>query len=160
MLQKHSWVPYFNPLPPHGGRLTFSLPHFGQFIFQSTPSAWRETPFDIDRKLTDAISIHSLRMEGDLPTVQVRRRLPYFNPLPPHGGRRPPVNTMETQCVNFNPLPPHGGRPDTLPDIVYIKDISIHSLRMEGDCVFVVIYKLMLYFNPLPPHGGRPISKS
>ena len=34
--------------------------------------------------------------------------------------------------------------------------ISIHSLHTEGDCVFVVIYKLMLYFNPLPPHGGRP----
>ena len=81
---------YFNPLPPHGGRLNFfqgakrnifisihSLRMEGDsrsgdfqiaaFVFQSTPSAWRETP------------------------VPVISRLPllYFNPLPPHGGRLP-----------------------------------------------------------------------
>ena len=78
--------------------------------FQSTPSAWRETCYNtlkksiqgisihslrmegdlfsiVLSKSPNCISIHSLRMEGDLPTVQVRRRLPYFNPLPPHGGR-------------------------------------------------------------------------
>ena len=42
---------------------------------------------ELERLRYICISIHSLRMEGDLPTVQVRRRLPYFNPLPPHGGR-------------------------------------------------------------------------
>ena len=56
----------------------------------------------------------------------------YFNPLPPHGGRRPPVNTIETQCV-----------------------ISIHSLRMEGDKSRNGKSSNHTYFNPLPPHGGR-----
>ena len=34
-------------------------------IFQSTPSAWRETILPIYMKITALISIHSLRMEGD-----------------------------------------------------------------------------------------------
>ena len=34
---------YFNPLPPHGGRLGSDIDHADVVIFQSTPSAWRET---------------------------------------------------------------------------------------------------------------------
>ena len=35
------------------------------FAFQSTPSAWRETCYDKSGGIISAISIHSLRMEGD-----------------------------------------------------------------------------------------------
>ncbi len=34
-------------------------------------------------------------------------------------------------------------------------DISIHSLRMEGDKDLEVSELRPSYFNPLPPHGGR-----
>ena len=34
-------------------------------VFQSTPSAWRETIFSKASFAKSAISIHSLRMEGD-----------------------------------------------------------------------------------------------
>ena len=34
-------------------------------------------------------------------------------------------------------------------------DISIHSLRMEGDCFSGQSEELLFYFNPLPPYGGR-----
>ena len=34
--------------------------------------------------------------------------------------------------------------------------ISIHSLRMEGDCLVEQRLLDSLDFNPLPPHGGRP----
>ena len=34
--------------------------------FQSTPSAWRETMLIVKKKIDEIISIHSLRMEGDL----------------------------------------------------------------------------------------------
>ena len=85
-------APYFNPLPPHGGRpivfrscqnLVFISIHslrmegddrrFSSVFldgFQSTPSAWRET--DLWTGLGEAltISIHSLRMEGDSKTAQ------------------------------------------------------------------------------------------
>ena len=56
----------------------------------------------------------------------------YFNPLPPHGGRHLKVS-VPVRPWHFNPLPPHGGRHAVQDDIVTITDISIHSLRMEGD---------------------------
>ena len=78
--------------------------------FQSTPSAWRETHNWKPLPLRDCISIHSLRMEGDGRCRRARTvgrisihslrmegdqfsswkssRTIYFNPLPPHGGRR------------------------------------------------------------------------
>ena len=56
----------FNPLPPHGGRRTFLLMLLLHRTFQSTPSAWRETDRIHDGRNSEAISIHSLRMEGDI----------------------------------------------------------------------------------------------
>ena len=35
------------------------------FLFQSTPSVWRETTLGISTAKKDHISIHSLRVEGD-----------------------------------------------------------------------------------------------
>ena len=35
-------------------------------LFQSTPSAWRETSVSTPAALPSVISIHSLRMEGDV----------------------------------------------------------------------------------------------
>ena len=56
----------FNPLPPHGGRPVSDCNILYCTEFQSTPSAWRET-FILDWKKSHLkISIHSLRMEGDL----------------------------------------------------------------------------------------------
>ena len=100
--------------------------------FQSTPSAWRETIRLNQDDFTTCISIHSLRMEGD------------------------PVSSGKT----------------------IRQSISIHSLRMEGDEMSTVseyvgevfqstpsawretwpphMCRVVLpYFNPLPPHGGR-----
>ena len=56
------------------------------------------------------ISIHSLRMEGDLPKICCAFRQNHFNPLPPYGGR-----------------------PNTCHNVIDDGSISIHSLRMEGD---------------------------
>ena len=123
----------FNPLPPHGGRrIRANIEYQHQHVFQSTPSAWRET-----RKR---------------PSLQ--RTPSYFNPLPPHGGR-PREAAGLPALPHFNPLPPHGGRlfpaqgvchdrlfqstpsawrETLLLDPAYrIIVISIHSLRMEGD---------------------------
>ena len=58
-------IPYFNPLPPHGGRLQFRRLFLVVLV----------------------ISIHSLRMEGDIVTARKSQRALHFNPLPPHGGR-------------------------------------------------------------------------
>ena len=56
---------YFNPLPPHGGR----------------PER------EISISVFVSISIHSLRMEGDVGQSTPIQGLRDFNPLPPHGGR-------------------------------------------------------------------------
>ena len=100
----------FNPLPPHGGRRTFLLMLLLHRTFQSTPSAWRETDRIHDGRNSEAISIHSLRMEGDSAADARERTHRHFNPLPPHGGRRCLCFCTYSFIVNFNPLPPHGGR--------------------------------------------------
>ena len=149
------WKHYFNPLPPYGGRLTspFCISTFSPF--QSTPSVWRETK-------TERVNVSSVVN---------------FNPLPPYGGRRESVRTMGSMVFYFNPLPPYGGRPSTLIYTVLLsifqstpsvwretrslsqnhtsQQISIHSLRMEGDhsCFFLSAFQNN--FNPLPPYGGR-----
>ena len=79
-------------------------------LFQSTPSAWRETFFNPFQLLIFCISIHSLRMEGDRSEACGRASHGYFNPLPPHGGRRQKKIRHPATMI-----------------------ISIHSLRMEGD---------------------------
>ena len=78
----------------------------------------------------------------------------YFNPLPPHGGRRSKEGSNDAQCY-FNPLPPHGGRPAAASYLPPHEGISIHSLRMEGDRYAVCGNVAAANFNPLPPHGGR-----
>ena len=56
---------YFNPLPPHGGRPRKTARSVVSEIFQSTPSTRRETS--------------QIRTTGN--------GISHFNPLPPHGGR-------------------------------------------------------------------------
>ena len=58
---------HFNPLPPHGGRPSPLQKIFALAVFQSTPSAWRETLIPSRTPSANPISIHSLRMEGDDP---------------------------------------------------------------------------------------------
>ena len=57
-----------------------------------------------------AISIHSLRVEGDAKM--------YYN---------------KEYAIHFNPLPPCGGRQSIIQPPPELGDISIHSLRVEGD---------------------------
>ena len=39
--------------------------------------------------------------------------------------------------IHFNPLPPHGGRLEALSPLGEKFGISIHSLRMEGDRLYL-----------------------
>ena len=145
---------HFNPLPPHGGRLfiiSFSLSlnvfqstpsawretksqrkHPGNRSFQSTPSAWRETRPPCPDRVVSKISIHSLRMEGDhRRSIHVSWHC-YFNPLPPHGGRpNPCFNLSVSPVFQSTPSAWRETRTALLYELMY--HISIHSLRMEGD---------------------------
>ena len=145
----------FNPLPPHGGRPSRPTYPHTRIQFQSTPSAWRETYSAIDLLSGVDISIHSLRMEGDLLTAQCCRNPEHFNPLPPHGGRHnrqrgtkkmkifqsTPSAWRETHCTasqiahkEFQSTPSAWRETTEMAELrEYIAHISIHSLRMEGD---------------------------
>ena len=101
--------------------------------FQSTPSAWRETNTFAERSEMQKISIHSLRMEGDLP-AQDLSRLPitHFNPLPPHGGRHKKMLHIYHVCA-FQSTPSAWRETSRDSAFLMLSAISIHSLRMEGD---------------------------
>ena len=66
--------------------------------------------------LIKVISIHSLRMEGDPDIHTALFQFFYFNPLPPHGGRRK-LDAARKRFIT----------------------ISIHSLRMEGDADSILL---------------------
>ena len=73
---------YFNPLPPHGGRHQFSCILHSNCRFQSTPSAWRETQQLYLLYQYTSISIHSLRMEGDIVSELIFLLLEEFQSTP------------------------------------------------------------------------------
>ena len=124
---------YFNPLPPHGGRRT-----------QRRAEASGR-----------AISIHSLRMEGDKPVIPSSLRQMNFNPLPPHGGR-PLLLGGFLKHFAFQSTP--SAWRETNWKLRYSRTDQFQStpsawretLRPQKQ------KKCLTNFNPLPPHGGRP----
>ena len=115
------------------GDVRHSLKLDREEAFQSTPSAWRETPSDHGTGGADG----------------------YFNPLPPHGGR-PDAPLRPVAVCHFNPLPPHGGRQDIMYDRNRNKIFqSTPSAWRETDPPGK-LWRMAQDFNPLPPHGGRP----
>ena len=126
-------LPYFNPRPPRGGRLSYRSIKAALGIISihalreegDRPRPWHvPAPSDFnprpprggrpskspDAATIEDISIHALREEGDAFSARAPRTLCYFNPRPPRGGRQP-------GCYG----PPQGAA------------ISIHALREEGD---------------------------
>ena len=180
----HYKLIYFNPLPPHGGRPVSGLKNQMQILFQSTPSAWRETVYT--RVYRQADSIFQSTPSAWRETINTGYRNmtgKNFNPLPPHGGR-PEENAQAYSDMHFNPLPPHGGRPTTgaqccplrifqstpsawrethrCRNHTFSSPISIHSLRMEGDAsvcksflsVYISIHSLRMEGDRVQAHRG------
>ena len=147
-------IPVFQSTPS-AWRETGICSHASAMLsFQSTPSAWRETKSAWDFSSSLAISIHSLRMEGDRNTSAAVRSAQYFNPLPPHGGRHH-LTVQGTDFRHFNPLPPHGGR--LKPFEFHARQSAFQSTpsawrKTLCSCTYSFIVR---NFNPLPPHGGR-----
>ena len=186
---------HFNPLPPHGGRQEYISGCEVGTVFQSTPSAWRETQAIRIPCPPVCISIHSLRMEEDLVFLYILIHREKFQstpsawretqairiPCPPvcisiHSLRMEedlvflyilihrekfqstPSAWRETRAdyvsqqrwLDFNPLPPHGGRLYILDECKLTERISIHSLRMEGDAKILFHVKRFLIFQSTP----------
>ena len=103
------------------------------------------------------ISIHSLRGEGDHQVKLVITVVVYFNPLPPWGGRLKLWFNVSLLFNKFQSTPSVGRETQMLFFMGVRNDISIHSLRGEGDLYSYCPFRNhLLDFNPLPPWGGRP----
>ena len=103
---------HFNPLPPHGGRHGWFMAFGRSSQFQSTPSAWRETPVIHNKFFTDAAfqSTPSAWRETQITMTHIPTRR--FQSTP----------SAWRETVRFRRRIPNCS-------------ISIHSLRMEGDFV-------------------------
>ena len=169
---------YFNPLPPHGGRHQGQGPAETDTEFQSTPSAWRETTRSPAWQILTTFQSTPSAWRETSSWRRSRTRTSDFNPLPPHGGRLSGPVLFRKRKLKFQSTPSAWRETFVFHVFSSLSEISIHSLRMEGDSVsfchnFVdkifqstpsawretsntpMVDVPKQYFNPLPPHGGR-----
>ena len=145
---------YFNPLPPYGGRHstletrhdftefqstpsvwreTISVIRAVTFIpFQSTPSVWRETEPRLNIILFDVISIHSLRMEGDVLGMG-GHCIHWTFQSTPSVWRETYCHFFTHSIRQFQSTPSVWRETCVSGENANKNIISIHSLRMEGD---------------------------
>ena len=103
----------FNPLPPHGGR---------QHLLEITRSR-------------RCISIHSLRMEGDMLSLIAPSNLSLFQSTPSAWRETAQTGIAAAYFYIFQSTP--SAWRETKEAVLFLYDlhISIHSLRKEGDGV-------------------------
>ena len=170
---------YFYPRPPGGGRQQIRDMYDRGIKFLSTPSGWRATDVAIDDRHCARISIHALRVEGDLASGRSSCLDLDFYPRPPGGGRHffgfrfavaleisihalrvegDQSNRTTTQTKIQFLSTPSGWRATVLLVMLIAISIiiSIHALRVEGDNACVWARFKPFYFYPRPPGGGRP----
>ena len=107
--------------------------------FLSTPSARRATGPVRVGDLSDIISIHALREEGDLQTQALSEVPRGFLSTPSARRATTGLQLCDRAADDFYPRPPRGGRLIVLTGIRHHKFISIHALREEGDVFLTVI---------------------
>ena len=128
----------------------------GGFVaqFQSTPSVWRETRFAGDLMWNKQISIHSLRVEGDDYAANFSVSLFSFQSTPSVWRETNVYNDRLTEYL-FQSTPSVWRETASDQKYNWSLNISIHSLRVEGDRLRLIWSRKPCYFNPLPPCGGR-----
>ena len=118
---------YFNPLPPYGGRLTRCL------CFSAV----------------NFISIHSLRMEGDSVHTVGEPYVLLFQSTP-SVWRETGHDAFPSGRGRFQSTPSVWRETSKAPPNVSLFSISIHSLRMEGDCHFYHSFLFFCIFQSTP----------
>ena len=193
----------FYPRPPRGGRPSAGRPSANPrpisihalreegdcshsasgciiSIFLSTPSARRATPLRARRSPPPGQFLSTPSARRATASRTIRNRL-YGRFLSTPSARRATLTAQghsSGSCLDFYPRPPRGGRHACSYQRDYIKTISIHALREEGDGQGQVGAPLgnqflstpsarratpalkdpvaaSLYFYPRPPRGGR-----
>ena len=100
------------------------------------------------------ISIHSLRMEGDIKETP-KTSMKSFQSTP--SAWRETIGVVETVTPiwDFNPLPPHGGRRTFLLMLLLHRTFQSTPSAWRETWYGSFCDTNFCYFNPLPPHGGR-----
>ena len=129
--QASTKVKHFNPLPPCGGRLSEHPSTFLAMYFNPLPPCGGRLYGPLHLWYNNSISIHSLRVEGDIKRWAL----------------------TEGEDISIHSLRVEGDQANLLPMLASM--ISIHSLRVEGDCDNIFFCRRRKDFNPLPPCGGR-----
>ena len=147
---------YFYPRPPRGGRPPTTIEIANLAYFYPRPPRGGRPKLDKQQAVTETISIHALREEGDIAARTVTGFVMEFLSTP--SARRATAATRNTQSSisHFYPRPPRGGRLCWFPHRAAVSDISIHALREEGDGNSQAGAVAPEYFYPRPPRGGRP----
>ena len=165
---------------PSGWRATIITLAYGAEKILSSIHALR-VEGDLRRALPKAcpptISIHALRVEGDsVKKVAPNARLRFLST--PSGWRATPRGCPPEKCDRFLSTPsgwratrtslwtkcrtqqflstPSGWRATR--QSVFVSSsirISIHALRVEGDCKDIAVFERRRNFYPRPPGGGR-----
>ena len=127
-------ISHFNPLPPHGGRPVRTVQRTaGEYFNPLPPHGGRPLNFS-GVWLLRVISIHSLRMEGDLRNSHHDHSTLQFQSTPSAWRETTAFRSLSTSYVEFQSTP---------------------SAWRETFLVAVVVAVDVHHFNPLPPHGGR-----
>ena len=126
-LDLRKFCSYFYPRPPGGGRQNKCDGHQNKSRFLSTPSGWRATAQTFHRGSFAKISIHALRVEGDLKSQ-------YYG--------------LFKLGISIHALRVEG---DTVrAGTMAVYNISIHALRVEGDCRSSSTQKIKIQFLSTP----------
>ena len=107
--------------------------------------------------MSEKISIHALREEGDrfrFPAVQPCNN---FYPRPPRGGRLLHVAAERLFVENFYPRPPRGGRPSASWSWASSTAFLSTPSARRATRVYHRSGSGTSNFYPRPPRGGRPI---
>ena len=124
-------------------------------IFLSTPSARRATTRRPRSNPQCGISIHALREEGDVASINLTSSIFQFLSTPSARRATAALVPICGMRRNFYPRPPRGGRPAKARKVFQGHTISIHALREEGDPGVRHCPPGDADFYPRPPRGGR-----
>ena len=102
------------------------------------------------------ISIHALLAESDNAAVALVKFCSNFYPRSPCGERLCNMHSLRYRCTNFYPRSPCGERPCARQHRGAVRQISIHALLAESDCIIMYpAFRRESNFYPRSPCGER-----
>ena len=147
--------PDFYPRPPGGGRpASRSINRIRMRYFYPRPPGGGRHALQPRPPVLGDISIHALRVEGDLVhTCSIFGIIISIHALRVEGDRQIGVDVEKWTAISIHALRVEGDSAQS--SMAQISAISIHALRVEGDIPLSSSPRACPNFYPRPPGGGR-----